>query len=329
MPGHKGRGGMLVRFWGTRGSLPVARPALAIQGKIARALVAAGGRKFNDELEAHKFAAENLDFATYGSYGGASSCVEIEGADGAFVICDMGSGVREFGIDAFRRCAEGHPRVYHFFLSHLHWDHIMGFPFFGPAFDPAAQIFVHSGHPDAEEALRRQQEEISFPVPFDWLKAKFQFVVHPPGEAFVVAGLTVRLIGQHHSHESYGFRFEKADKAVIYSTDSEHKLDNMESEKAFEAFFDGADLAICDTMYSLGDTVSLKQDWGHSSNVVAVDLCHAAHAKRLALFHHEPTYSDRDILRMHRETIRYEELVRADRPALEVICAYDGLEVAV
>jgi ribonuclease BN (tRNA processing enzyme) len=62
---------------------------------------------------------------------------------------------------------------------------------------------------------------------------------------------------------------------------------------------------------------------------VAVDLCHAAQAKRLVLFHHEPTYSDRDILRMHQETTRYEELVRADRPPLEVICAYDGLEVSV
>ncbi len=320
---------MLVRFWGTRGSLPVARPAVAIQGKINRALMAASGRTFANEDEAAAFAREHLDFATYGSYGGATSCVEIEGAEGAFVICDMGSGLREFGLDAFRRCAEGHPRVYHFFLSHLHWDHIMGFPFFGPAFDPGATIVIHSGHADAEEALRRQQEEISFPVPFAWLKAKFQFVVHAPDEPFEAAGLKVSMVGQHHSHESFGYRFEKAGRSVIYSTDSEHKLDNMDAEAAFEAFFRDADLVICDTMYSLGDTVSLKQDWGHSSNVVAVDLCHAARAKRLALFHHEPTYSDRDILRMHAESMRYEELVRADRPVLEVICAYDGLEVTV
>lgn len=320
---------MRVRFWGTRGSLPVAQRAETIQAKIARALVAAGGRTFADEAEAAAFAAQTLDFATYGAFGGATSCVEIEGADGAFVICDMGSGLREFGIDAFRRCAQGHPRVYHFFLSHLHWDHIMGFPFFGPAFDPGATIIVHSGHPDAEQALRRQQEEISFPVPFDWLKARFEFHVHAVDEVFEAAGLKVSLVHQNHSHDSYGFRFEKNGRAVIYSTDSEHKLDNMESEAAFERFFAGADLVICDTMYSLGDTVSLKQDWGHSSNVVAVDLCHAARAKRLALFHHEPTYADEDIQRMHAETIRYEELVRADRPPLEVICAYDGLEVEV
>jgi phosphoribosyl 1,2-cyclic phosphodiesterase len=320
---------MLVRFWGTRGSLPVAQKADAIRAKIAQALVAAGGRSFASEADAAAFAETNLDFATYGAYGGATSCVEIEGADDAYFVCDMGSGLREFGLDAVARCAAGHARTYHIFLSHLHWDHIMGFPFFGPAFDPGATIVIHSGHPDAEQALRRQQEEISFPVPFDWLRAKISFETHGLAEPFEVAGVTVTLIRQHHSHDSYGYHFARDGRAVIYSTDSEHKLDNMESEAAFEAFFAGADLVICDTMYSLGDTVSLKQDWGHSSNVVAVDLCHAAGAKRLALFHHEPTYADADIQRMHAETVRYEELVREGRPALEVICAYDGLEVAI
>ena len=100
----------------------------------------------------------------------------------------------------------------------------------------------------------------------------------------------------------------------------------MDAEAAFIRFFGDADLVICDTMYSLADSVSMKEDWGHSSNLVAVDLCHEARAKTLALFHHEPTYNDEDIERMHEETIRYEELTR-EGPALNVICAYDGLEV--
>ena len=166
-------------------------------------------------------------------------------------------------------------------------------------------------------------------MPFDWLQAKFTFVTHELGEPVDVDGVTVTLIRQAHSHESFGYRFERDGQTVIYSTDSEHKLENMEAEAAFEAFFAGADLVICDTMYSLGDSVSLKQDWGHSSNIVAVDLCRAGGAKRLALFHHEPTYTDEDIARMHAETVRYEEMVREGRPPLEVICAYDGLEVAI
>ena len=139
---------MLVRFWGTRGSLPVAQRAEAIGRKIARALLAADGRRFADEAEARAFADRELDFATRATFGGATSCVEIEGANEAFLVCDMGSGLREFGLDGARRCAAGHARVYHFFMSHLHWDHIMGFPHFRPAYETGATIVVHSGDAD-------------------------------------------------------------------------------------------------------------------------------------------------------------------------------------
>lgn len=318
---------MLIRFWGTRGSLPVAARAEAVRCKVAKALVAAEGRKFADEAAALAFVDSDLDFATGKTYGGSTSCVEIEGGDGSFIVCDMGSGLREFGLSAAARCAAGHRRDYHFFLSHLHWDHIMGFPFFGSAFDPGATITIHSGHRDAETALKRQQEEISFPVPFDWLRAKFRFVTLEPGQSYEIGGLKVETIRQYHSHESYGFRFDDGERVVIYSTDSEHRLDDMEQEARFEAFFANADVAICDTMYSLADSVTMKEDWGHSSNLVAVDLCRVAGAKRLVLFHHEPSYSDEDIQRMHSETIRYEELMRENGAPLEVVCAYDGLEL--
>jgi len=320
---------MLIRFWGTRGSLPVAPHADTILAKVSKALVAADGRRFRNEAEAAEFASTELDFATHGGFGGSTACVEIQASEDVFVVCDMGSGLREFGISAMRRCAEGHPRVFHFFLSHMHWDHIMGLPYFRPAFDSGATIVVHSGHPDAEEALRRQQEEISFPVPFDAFRARFEFVVHEPWVPFEAAGMKVSLISQTHPHGSFGYRFEREGKAVVYSTDSEYKPDEMELEDLTVAFLAKAELVIFDTMYSLGETVSLKLDSGHASNVVGVDLCHEAGARRLALFHHEPSYSDGDIQRMHAETLRYEEMVRGERPRLEVVCAYDGLELAV
>ena len=320
---------MLARFWGTRGSLPVAPTANVIRSKIAKVLVAANGRVFADDHAAARFVADELSFASGATYGGATPCVEIECGKDAYFICDMGSGLRSFGLHSMRRNQDGRRKTYNFFLSHLHWDHIMGFPFFAPAFDPEATIRIHAGHPDAEEALRRQQEEISFPVPFDWLRATFKFVTLVPGQVHQVDGVTVETKLQHHSHASYGYRLSDADgRSVVYSTDSEHKLEKMAVEGSFIEFFRDADLVICDTMYSLADSVSMKEDWGHSSNLVAVDLCHEAGAKRLALFHHEPTYSDDDIERMHRETIRYEELTRLGRP-VEVICSYDGLEITV
>ena len=103
-------------------------------------------------------------------------------------------------------------------------------------------------------------------------------------------------------------------------------IELMKAESDFIDFFRDADLVICDTMYSLADSVSMKEDWGHSSNIVAIDLCHQAAAKRLVLFHHEPTYDDEAIARMHQESIRYEALTR-EQSELDVLCAYDGLEI--
>lgn len=317
---------MQIRFWGTRGSLPVAPHASTITDKVADALLHASGKTFADKAAALDYARSELEFAVGQGYGGATSCVEVDVGTGAFVVCDMGSGLREFGLDTLRRLSDGNrPKEWHFFLSHLHWDHIMGFPFFVPAFVEGAKVIIHAGHSDAEEALRRQQEEISFPVPFDWLRANIEFHTLETGREYQIGELAVSVIKQNHSHDSYGYRFrDKSGRVAIYSTDAEYKIDRMEEELAMVDFIAGADLVIADTMYSLADSVSMKEDWGHSSNIIAVDLCHEARARRLALFHHEPTYSDADIQRMHAETIRYEELTR-NQSELEVLCSYDGL----
>ena len=236
-------------------------------------------------------------------------------------------GFASFGVDAASRYVDGHRKKYNFFLSHMHWDHIMGFPAFLPANDSDAEIVIYACHPDAEEALRRQQQEISFPTSFAFWAANIRFVTLEPGEEVEVDGLRVAAMRQDHPHDSFGYRFDGGPgRTVVYSTDSEHKIGNMDWEAAFVGFFRDADLVICDTMYSLAESDSTKEDWGHSSNIVAIDLCHQARARQLALFHHDPRRDDDDIQWMHEDSIRYEELTR-DGPPLEVLCAYDGLEV--
>jgi phosphoribosyl 1,2-cyclic phosphodiesterase len=196
------------------------------------------------------------------------------------------------------------------FLSHLHWDHIMGLPFFTPVYIPGNRIVIHSCHPHAEFALRRQQAEPSFPVRFDQFAARIEFDVMQPGVPAPIAGTTVTAHAQRHAGDSYGWRFDGGGKSVVYSTDSEHRLEDEEERVGFIRFFDQADLVIFDAMYSLADAISVKADWGHSSNIVGVELCQAARARRLAMFHHEPGYSDTQIERVLQETRRFEEITR-------------------
>ena len=318
----------LVRFWGRRGSLPVALTASAVREKVIAALRAAAGRTFasDGDLEAY---VDGLGFAASGTFGGHSPCVELitDGPD--HVLCDLGTGVRPFGQSVMAR-HRAVPQTFHVFMSHVHWDHIMGFPFFAPAYRPGNRIIIYGGHETLEAALRRQQAPPSFPVDFDVLRASIEFIRLEPDRDYELAGLTVRLMLQEHAGDSYGYRFTASGKTVVYSTDSEHKLDDVAESKRFVEFFRGADLVVFDAMYSLADSISVKADWGHSSNIVGVDLCRMAGVRHLCLFHHEPVHSDEAIAGILTETQRYEALARRDHAnVLRVSAAYDGMEIAL
>ena len=210
----------------------------------------------------------------------------------------------------------------------MHWDHIMGFPFFGPAYVPGTRIRIHGCHDVLEHAFRLQQAPPCFPVEFSQLAADIEFVKLVPGRAHEIGGMTVTPAPQMHSGDSFGYRFERAGKVVVYTTDSEHKLENRAQTERFVRFFHGADLVIFDAMYSLADAISVKADWGHSSNIIGVELCQMARVRHLVLFHHEPSFDDATIEGVLRETRRFEELTRGTR-ALQITAAYDGLEVDV
>jgi len=317
----------LVRFWGTRGSLPVSLTATEVRARIATALRAASGRGLKSEQEIDDYVG-GLPFEIAGTYGGHTSCVEIETGGADYVLCDLGSGVRPFGQAAIARHGPGSPQTYHVFLSHVHWDHIMGLPFFTPAYIPGNRIFFYGGHAELEAALRRQMDPPSFPVDFSLLRADIEFVRMEPGVRCSVAGTTVTAKLQHHAGDSYGYRFERDGKTVVYTTDSEHRLDDAAEVDGFANFFRDADVVVFDAMYSLADAVSVKADWGHSSNVVAVELCQLAGVRHLCLFHHEPAYDDAAISKVLSDARRLEEITRTGKP-LRVSAAYDGLEIAL
>jgi phosphoribosyl 1,2-cyclic phosphodiesterase len=313
-----------VRFWGTRGSIPTATTSAAIRRKLVGALTRAIGRQLDTPERIEAFVDE-LDFTLGHTYGGESSCVQLDPGDGEYVLCDLGSGARVFGNHALAT-RRGVPGVYHVFMSHTHWDHISGFPFFLPAYIPGNQITIYGGHAGLGEALRRQHGAPSFPVEWSQLGADIRFVQLEPDRPHDLCGFRVTVKRQRHSGDSYGYRFERDGRIVVYSTDSEHKLDDPTQTDAFVRFFRDADLVLFDAQYSLADAISIKEDWGHSSNIVGVELCQRARVKHLVMFHHEPTYDDEKLAAVLAETRRFEEITRGDH-AVRVSSAWDGLEI--
>ena len=315
-----------VRFWGTRGSLPVALTAAGLRSKLQAVLRAANGHPLGSEAEIASLL-DSLPFAVAGTYGGHTSCVQIDTGGADTFICDMGSGLRPLG-QALMTQRGGRAQTFHIFMSHVHWDHIMGLPFFVPAFIPGNRVVIYGSHRELEAALRRQQDPPSVPVDFSIFGAQMEFAYLEPGRVHEIAGVQVSTMLQRHTGDSYGYRFEAAGKSVIYTTDSEHPLAQAEHTDRFVNFFRNADLVIFDAMYSLADSISVKADWGHSSNVVAVELCQLAAVRHLCLFHHEPVFDDAAIEATLAETRRLEEITRGET-ALRVSAAYDGLDIAL
>ncbi len=313
-----------VVFWGTRGSLPASITQQALRSKIFKAIEASKGVKLNTEKEINDFIDNVLPLSIKGSYGSNTSCVEIRGGDD-YILCDAGTGLRDFGnhIMAAKPKIPGH---FHIFLSHLHWDHIQGFPFFTPIYVPGNRIDIYGYHSDLKNAFVSQQTPPFFPVPFEALSADIRFNVLTPGKVYEIDSMQVMGFEQNHPGKSYGYSFEKNGKKLVYSTDSEHRKDAEDKGYPVLELFKDADLLIFDAQYTLVDTINTKENWGHSSNIVGVELSKRAGVKHLCLYHSEPTLDDDSLNKIQEDTRKYANLYEEATP-LQISMAYDGLEV--
>jgi phosphoribosyl 1,2-cyclic phosphodiesterase len=316
---------MKVHFWGSRGSLPVSLTAMQMRSKIAAAVQEAVRLNISSD-DVERFIDENLPFSVKGSYGGNTSCVEIRDGE-EFLLCDAGTGLRDFGSHIMESGC-GARKEYHIFLSHTHWDHIQGFPFFVPAYIPGNLIRIYSFHAEFENVLRSQQQSLTFPVPLECMQAEKQFILLEPDREYDIAGFRVKGIKQNHPGDSYGYCFEKNGKKVVYSTDSEHKEDVWDDQQGVLNFFRNADLLIFDAQYSFWESVYVKENWGHSSNILGVELSVATDVKRLCLFHNEPLCDDESLDKFLQNTRNYLKIY-SDASPLKIDLAFDGLELDI
>lgn len=328
---------MKLHFWGTRGSLPVSMTSEDIRKKIFLALEAVRGRDLKSEETINNFIDHNLPFSVSGTYGCNTPCVQIHASDNEYIILDAGSGIRDFAAHFMKSGNSGKSATFHIFQSHLHWDHIQGFPFFTPIYFSDHRIIFHGYHENLPQTYQQQMSAPYFPVDFSSLQANIEFDIKPPCEPFSVAGFEVTAIEQKHPGLSYGFRFAKDNKSVVYSTDSEHKQDSYENNYPFLKFIEDADLIIFDAQYSLADATFTKSDWGHSSNVMAVELASRGRVKHLCLFHNEPNANDTELDEFLFNTRMYGDIFYSESHGTKkepifpqtITLAYDGLEIEV
>ena len=350
---------MRIKIWGARGSIPTPVTPHDVRSKIVSALLNIS-RIENRELREELLAAilddpsggpgspkpadtpllndgarpreieakrrgiieaylDQLPFLASRTAGGNTPCIELQVGKDIFIL-DAGSGIRELGLELMKGdCGRGQG-VLHIFFSHPHWDHIQGFPFFRPAFVPGNKIFLYGVH-DMEAVLRRQQEFINFPVSIDYMQADLTFINLKPEEVLDFDDLRVRNICNYHPGDSYAFRFEKGNKVFVYATDASYPAGA--DMRPFLNFFSEADLLIYDSQFSQRESDE-KEDWGHSSSFVGVEMAQQAKVKSLVLFHHDPTCSDKDLAKILEDTLKFQQNQYPGQNPIKVLIGQEG-----
>jgi phosphoribosyl 1,2-cyclic phosphodiesterase len=231
--------------------------------------------------------------------GGNTPCILLTSDNGRVSIFDAGTGIRKLGNDLLARSHEQYDNIF-IALSHTHWDHIQGFPFFEPAYDPDRQFTIAIGGRDREarnleDIFSTQMQREYFPVPLEKMGAKMRFFApDTPQYTTPITGNKVITLKHNHPGVAYSYRVEGETSVFVYCTDVEH-VDGI--DRNIVTLARNADLLVHDAQYT-PEELKHKRGWGHSSWEQAVEVAEQAGAKRLALFHHDPDHNDSFLFRM-------------------------------
>lgn len=313
---------MKLTFWGVRGSIPSPITRQEYRDKVREILRRAARAQLANVREVDPFMAK-LPPRLGEICGGNTACVSIEEGE-TVIILDCGSGIKELGNYLLTRPA----KEYHIFLSHLHWDHTIGLPFFTPIYIPGRKLHFYSFQPELAATITALFTAPAFPVDFGVVKQQVEFHTINLTDTIMVDTLAVSFFEACHPNGCMNIKVvDRRGKTVVYATDSEYKELYDDKIRGTIDFFRGADLLIFDAQYSFADAYSSKFEWGHSTAIVGIDLAEDAGVRHLLLFHHDPYSRDSTMAEILRRSIRYRNVQNIKQ--LKIGIAREGLEITL
>lgn len=300
---------MKVQLWGVRGSLP--RPETPDQMKeraqvLLKEFEKSGVKSSDDFLN-------SLPEQYVSGFGGNTSCVEVFDGEEQLII-DCGSGLKELGMKMMAGPASKGKAKVAILMTHFHWDHLLGLPFFVPIFIPGNEITFYAVHDNFEECIRQMFTKPYFPVDFSWLPSTIKFETLPPRKKVQIQGFDVTSYELDHPDPCWGFRVEKGGKSYAHCVDTEAtRVSEAELGEDVHLYRD-ADLMVFDGQYTLVEVVE-KVNWGHAVAGIGLDLAMRERIDKVVFVHHDPYASYDKILRAKEQTQSYFDLRKKENQA--------------
>ncbi|MCR4822241.1 MAG: MBL fold metallo-hydrolase [Treponema sp.] len=305
---------MNIHFWGVRGSIPTPLSSQQVRIKLIAALQRISPADIESE-EAKENFISSLPWWINSTTGGNTPCVELTLKDNTKLVFDAGSGMRVMGKFSEPPADSN----YHIFMSHFHWDHIQGLPFFDASYNPNIILHVYSPFEGLRDFFAEQMRAPFYPVDFSAIENHFVFHKIQPGQVLEIGTAKINCIKMSHPGDSYSYAVVEDGKKFVYATDVELNSKDFVHTGERAAVFENADIMLIDSQYTVEEALR-KVNWGHSAFCYAIDFAASWKIKKIFMFHHEPTYDDRKLNTILESARWYANYISGDSLAIEIAC---------
>jgi phosphoribosyl 1,2-cyclic phosphodiesterase len=324
---------LTVKFWGVRGSLPSSLSPQGWASHIEQVVrdFASGSNKNSSDVT--KFMSSQ-DVTNLGGYGTGTTCVEIKSLKTQLII-DGGTSIRSLSEKIMSGTYVPVKGPFHIYMTHFHWDHVMGLPFFTPHFISGTQIHYYGVQKDIEALIRGIFRKPYFPVPFEQLAAKIHFHILEPRKPLQINDMTITPFLLDHPDPCWGVKVESQGKSYSHCVDTEGTRVSRDELGDDLKLYQNTDVMYFDAQYTFPELAE-KANWGHSAAQIGLDLAFREGIKKVLFAHHDPGATIQQVLDIKRQTNEYYQW-RIDHakecnekiPEIDWDFAYEGLEIKI